>query len=84
MSVAIFSHTQRCSATAETESGESAVNSLLSAPDGECRVKSRVTLLKCDPSADVGMKQGGREGDKETTNVKEEGKKEGRRTEQEE
>jgi hypothetical protein len=68
---------QQCAAIAEIESGDSVENSLLAAPDGFSYVKPIVVLFKRDPWADTVMKQGGREGDKETKDTEEEGKKEG-------
>jgi hypothetical protein len=77
---AISIHVQQCAAIAEIESGETVENSLLAAPDGESHVKPAVVFFKRDPWADVATKKGGGEEDKETKDIEEGRKMEGRGT----
>jgi hypothetical protein len=74
---------QECAAIAEIESGENVENSLLAAPEGQACVKSTAEWLQPELWSEVDTKQGGEEGEKETTAGKEGRKKEAIRKDEE-
>jgi hypothetical protein len=73
----IVPHLEQCAAIAEIDSGETVENSLLAPPEGRSSVRSACYLYKHRPLAVPFLQPGSNRRDKETTDLEQQGEKEG-------